>query len=77
MRRFLPLSSRRSPWPQGSSSILTINHYRIRSRREYEEKIARWDSGKKYNAELFHYYDRNEVFDPILKGRGRGPSVLS
>ncbi len=77
MQRFLPLLSRRSPWPQGSSSILTINHYRIRSRREYEEKIARWGSGKKYNAEQFHYYDRNEVFDPILKGRGRGPSVLS
>ena len=77
LKRFLPLFSRRSPWPQASSSILTINHYRIRSRREYQEKIARWGTGKKYNAELFAYYDRNEVFDPILKGKGRGPSVLS
>lgn len=77
MKRFLPLFPRRSPWPQGSSSILTINHYRIRSRREFEEKIARHGFQKKYNAEQFHYYDRNEVFDPILKGRGRGPSVLS
>jgi hypothetical protein len=77
IRRVMPLAPRRSPWPQGSSSILTINHYRIRSRRAYEEKIARWGLGKKYNAKHFSYYDRNEVFDPILKGKGRGPSVLS
>jgi hypothetical protein len=76
-KRYLPLFPRHSVWPQGSSSLLTINHYRIRSRREYDEKIARWNAKQKYKPLHFSYYDRNEVFDPILKGRGRGPSVLS
>ena len=53
------------------TSVLRINHYVVKSRAEYLQKMQknnltkRW---KKYTPHYFRYHDRNEVLDPVLRG---------
>ena len=51
---------------------IVVNHYCVKSREEFNKKIARGrsDTGDKWSVEYFDTYDRNETFDDgILKYR--------
>lgn len=54
-------------------SRLRINHYAVRSRQEFAEKLARHaasgstaDGTSRLQRGYFAYHDRNDVDDPIL-----------
>ncbi len=68
-----PYAIRESSAGRVSVSRLRINHYAVRSRQEFAEKLARHTaagSGPGGTSRLqrgyFAYHDRNEVNDPIL-----------
>lgn len=50
-----------------SVDVIRINHYSVKSWEEFEQKIAK-SNKKKYDRKFFEFHDRNEVYDPILKG---------
>lgn len=53
--------------PRISVNTIRINHYTIKSYEEYTSKKIKMGK-KKYDERFFRYHDRNEVYDPILKG---------
>lgn len=55
-----------------SAATLRINHYVVKSRREFIEKQIRHGAHRadKYSDSFFRYHDRNEVRDPILASIG-------
>jgi len=55
-----------------SVNKLRINHYVVKSHEEYFEKRGRWGAQTRYDERFFRYHDRNDVFDPILRGRVAG-----
>jgi Glycosyltransferase family 92 len=72
-----PYALRRSSVKQVSVQRLRINHYAVKSRREFAEKIARHSSpgavasrASRIAPHYLAYHDRNEVHDPILAGYG-------
>ena len=50
-----------------TANKLRINHYSIKSYNEFLKKITKHESDR-YDYLYFRYHDRNEVYDPILKG---------
>ncbi len=68
-----PYAVRESSIGRVSVSRLRINHYAVRSRQEFTEKLARHAAGdsaadgtSRLQRGYFAYHDRNEVDDPIL-----------
>lgn len=68
-----PYTIRESSIQQVSVARLRINHYAVRSRQEFAEKLTRHtaagsspDSRSRLQRGYFTYHDRNEVSDPIL-----------
>jgi hypothetical protein len=68
-----PYAIRESSVRRVSVARLRINHYAVRSRQEFAEKLTRHaagDSGADGSSRLqrgyFGYHDRNQVHDPIL-----------
>lgn len=68
-----PYSVRESSVGRVSVKRLRINHYAVRSRQEFAEKLARHsaadstaDGTSRLQRGYFAYHDRNEVNDPIL-----------
>jgi hypothetical protein len=68
-----PYAVRESSVGRVSVSRLRINHYAVRSRQEFAEKLARHaaddstaDGTSRLQRGYFAYHDRNEVDDPIL-----------
>ena len=68
-----PYAIRESSVGRVSVSRLRINHYAVRSRQEFAEKLARHAAGDssadgtpRLQRGYFAYHDRNEVNDPIL-----------
>ena len=50
-------------------SRIRINHYVIRSAKEYRDKSTRFVTtqfSEKYNAAFFKFHDQNQVHDPVL-----------
>lgn len=64
-----PYAIRQSSVKQVSVGRLRLNHYAVRSRREFEQKTARHDSSR-LAPRYFAYHDRNEVHDPALVAYG-------
>jgi Glycosyltransferase family 92 len=68
-----PYAIRESSVRSVSVNRLRINHYAVRSRREFAEKLTRHsaedsaaDGTSRLQRGYFAYHDRNEVEDPIL-----------
>ena len=68
-----PYAIRESSVGRVSVGRLRINHYAVRSRQEFGEKLARHaasdlaaDGTSRLQRGYFAYHDRNEVDDPIL-----------
>jgi len=68
-----PFAIRESSIRRVSVSRLRINHYAVRSRQEFTEKLARHaaddpaaDGTSRMRRGYFAYHDRNEADDPIL-----------
>jgi hypothetical protein len=67
-----PFAARDSSASKVSVSLLRINHYVLRSRGEYRDKVARYKLvdpsaiNDAYGSHHFRFHDRNEVHDPIL-----------
>ncbi len=69
-----PYAIRESSIRRVSVARLRINHYAVRSRQEFAEKLARHgdapaggaDGTSRLRRGYFAYHDRNEVSDPIL-----------
>jgi Glycosyltransferase family 92 len=68
-----PYAIRQSSVSRVSVSRLRINHYAVRSRQEFAEKLARHsaagsgpDGTSRLQRGYFAYHDRNEVDDPTL-----------
>jgi hypothetical protein len=56
-------------WPASiaSAEYIRINHYCVRSREEYEQKVMRHGGKNTHIGEnFFKEYDRNEVYDDIM-----------
>jgi hypothetical protein len=59
------------PWPKAlpSAEYIRINHYRVKSREEYAEKIQRhrgFSGVTPLDEKFFKECDRNEVYDDIM-----------
>jgi len=68
--------SYRNAGPVGTGAErLRINHYLIKSLADYDGKMRKNNRTKshkaKYTPRFFRYHDRNEVEDPVLRGRVR------
>jgi len=68
-----PYAIRESSAGRVSVSRLRINHYAVRSRQEFADKVARHsadnsaaDGTSRLQRGYFAYHDRNEVSDPVL-----------
>jgi len=64
-----PYAIRQSSVKQVSVERLRLNHYAVRSRREFEQKTARHGSSR-LAPRYFAYHDRNDVHDPALVAYG-------
>ncbi len=60
-----PYAVRQSSIKHVSVGRLRLNHYAVRSRREFEQKTTRHGSAR-LAPRYFAYHDRNEVHDPAL-----------
>ena len=60
-----PYAVRHSSVKRVSAERLRLNHYAVRSRKEFAQKTARHDSSR-LAPSYFAYHDRNEVHDPTL-----------
>jgi len=60
-----PYAVRHSSARHVSVGRLRLNHYAVRSRQEFAQKIAR-HSASRLASRYFDYHDRNEVHDPAL-----------
>ncbi len=60
-----PYAVRHSSVKRVSAERLRLNHYAVRSRKEFEQKTARHNSSR-LAPSYFAYHDRNDVHDPAL-----------
>lgn len=60
-----PYAVRHSSATRVSVGRVRLNHYAVRSRQEFEQKVARHGSSR-LAPRYFSYHDRNEVHDPAL-----------
>jgi hypothetical protein len=72
-----PYAIRESSLKRVSVDHLRINHYAVRSRQEFAEKLdrhsstdTRSDGTSRLRRGYFAYHDRNDVHDPILTSYG-------
>jgi Glycosyltransferase family 92 len=74
-----PYAVRNSSVKRVSIRRLRINHYAVKSRQEFLDKVARHaprgsdahDSRTRVASRYFHYHDRNEVHDAVLAEYGQ------